>query len=121
MADYFDMAPTPFDNLMDTVNGIASQFPTVANSAIFVDSITTTGRAGMNFCTANNFVARACFAASCACGTALATSFLGIPAASLIGSFGARGCNRLGKCALAAGNFTNGNFTNVTEISELMN
>ena len=116
-----DLAPTPINNLAGSIHNVVSQFPTLANSALFVDSLTTTGRSGINFCTANNFVARACFAASCACGTALVTSFLGVPAASLIGNLGARGCNRLGKCALAAGNFTNGNFTNVTEISELMN
>ena len=44
----------------------------------------------------------------CSPGTALLTSFSGIPVAGLIGSFGARGFNRLGKYTLHMGNVTNG-------------
>lgn len=129
MAEYFDMAPTPFNNLITTVNGVLSQVPTLANSAILADSVSTTGRAGMNFCCANNIVARTCFATSCVCGTvgafssgtAIASSFFGIPEAGIIGNLGARAFNRLGKYALTLGNFTNGNFTNATEISNLIN
>ena len=129
MSDYFNIAPIPFNDFMTSVNGVVSQFPTLANGALLADSVTTTGRAAMNFCCANNMVSRACFGASCICGTvgaassgtAIASSFLGIPAAGVVGTLGARGFNRLGKYALRLGNFTNGNFTNVTEIAELMN
>ena len=129
MAEYFDMAPTPFNNFLTTANGVLSQVPTLANSGLLADSICTTGRAGMNFCYANNIVARTCFATSCICGTvgavssgtALTGSFFGIPAAGALGTFGARAFNRLGKYSLTLGNFTNGNFTNATEISELVN
>ena len=125
----FDMAPTPFNNLMTTANEVLSQVPTLANSALLIDSVSTTGRAGMNFCYANNIVARTCFATSCICGTigavssgtSIADSSLGIPAAGAIGNFGARAFNRLGKYSLTLGNFTNGDFTNATEISELIN
>ena len=125
----FDLAPTPFNSFMTTADGILSQVPTLANSALLVDSISTTGRAGMNFCYANNIVARTCFATSCICGTigtassgtAIASSAFGIPAAGVIGNLGARAFNRLGKYALTLGNFTNGNFTNATEIAELIN
>jgi len=48
-------------------------------------------------------------------GTALATSFTGIPVVGWLGSFGARGFNRLGKYTLHMGNVTN-----ATTISELM-
>ena len=128
MSDYFDIAPTPFNEFMTSANGVVSQFPTLANGALLADSVTTTGRAAMNFCCANNMVSRACFGASCVCGavgaassgTALATGFLGIPVASTIGTLGARGFNRLGKYALRLGNFTNGNFTNITELAEIM-
>nr|YP_009686101.1 hypothetical protein [Halamphora americana]QDR24928.1 hypothetical protein [Halamphora americana] len=124
MTDYFDIPPTPFNNLMDTTNGILSQVPTLANSALLVDSTCTTGRAAMNFCCANNIVSRTCFVTSCICGTvgvvasgtAIATSFFGIPAAGAIGTLGARAFNRLGKYTLTLGNFTNAN-----EISELIN
>ena len=124
MSEYFDIAPTPFNKLMTTANGVLSQVPTLANSALLVDSVSTTGRAGMNFCYANNIVARTCFATSCICGTvgavssgtAIASSFFGIPAAGVVGTLGARAFNRLGKYAL-----TLGNFTNATEISELIN
>ena len=129
MPDYFDIAPTPCTRLMDSATGILTQIPTLANGALLADSVTTTGRAAMNFCCANNLVSRACFGASCLCGTigaassgaALATGFFGIPIASTVGTLGARGFNRLGKYALTLGNFTNGNFTNVTEIAEIMN
>ena len=125
----FALAPTPFNSFMTTADGILSQVPTLANSALLVDSISTTGRAGMNFCYANNIVARTCFATSCICGTigtassgtAIASSAFGIPAAGVIGNLGARAFNRLGKYALTLGNFTNGNFTNATEIAELIN
>ena len=129
MSDYFDIAPTPFNNLMITADGILSQVPTLANSALLVDSTCTTGRAAMNFCCANNIVSRTCFATSCICGTvgaassgtAIASGFFGIPVAGAIGTLGARAFNRLGKYALTLGNVTNGNFTNATEIAEFIN
>ena len=120
----YDIAPTPFNNFMTTADGVLSQVPTLANSALLVDSVSTTGRAGMNFCCANNIVARTCFVTSCVCGTvgavssgtAIASSFFSIPAAGVVGTLGARAFNRLGKYVL-----TIGNFTNATEISDLIN
>ena len=68
------------------------------------------------------------FGAICACGivgatssgVALVTSFAGLPVAGWLGSFGARGFNRLGKYAYHMGNVTSGNLTNTTAISDLM-
>ena len=128
MSDYFDMTPTPFNNLMNTANEVLSEVPTVSNSIILADSLCTTGRAAMNFCCANNFVARTCFAASCLCGTAgtltsgtaLLGSTFGMPIAGAAGAFGARAFNRLGKYSLRIGNVTNGNITNATEIANLL-
>ena len=115
MSEYFEIAPTPFNNLMTTANGVLSQVPTLANSALLVNSVSTTGRAGMNFCCANNIIARTCFATSCICGTvgaissgtAIASSVFGIPAAGVLGNFRVRAFNRLGKYSLTLGNFTN--------------
>jgi hypothetical protein len=53
-------------------------------------------------------------------GTALVTSFAGIPVTGWLGSFGARGFNRLGKYTLHMGNVTSGNITNATDLAELM-
>lgn len=125
----FDLATTPVNRLASVGADLLSQVPALANSALLVDSVSTTGRAGMNFCYANNIVARTCFATSCICGTvgaisfgtAIASSFFGIPAAGVVGNLGARAFHRLGKYSLTLGNFTNGNFTNATAISELMN
>lgn len=120
--------PTPFNNLMTTADKILSQVPTLSNSALFVDSACTTGRAAMNFWYANNILAKTCFTTSCICGTigaassgtAIASGFFGIPVAGAVGTLGARAFNRLGKYSLTLGNFTNGNFTNCTEIAELI-
>ena len=128
MSEFFDMAPTPFNNFMNTADGVVSQVPTLANSYILADSACTTGRAAMNFCCANNFVSRACFVASCFCGvmgaassgTALIGGYFGIPATGAVGAFGARAFNRLGKYSLHVGNVTNGNFTNSSQILDLL-
>ena len=131
MTKYFDMAPTPFNKLMTSADGIVSQVPTLANSAILTDSVCTTGKAAINFCYANNLVARTCFATSCICGaigtvssgTAIASGFFGIPACGFLGSMGARAFNRIGKYSLHMGNFTNGNFTNpgnITNATEML-
>lgn len=108
--------------------GISKNVPIIGNVAICADSLCTKGRAGINFYCSPNPVAKAFFGASCLCGvigaassgTALVTSFAGIPMAGWLGSFGARGFNRLGKYTLHMGNITNGNITNATAISELM-
>ena len=52
--------------------------------------------------------------------TAIVTSFASIPMAGWLGSFSARGFNRLGKYSLHMGNVTSGNITNATDIGELM-
>lgn len=102
--------------------------PVLGNAAVCVDSLCTTGRAGINFYCSPNPLSKVFFGASCMCGvmgaassgTALVTSFAGIPMAGWLGAFGARGLNRLGKYTLHMGNVTSGNITNVTEIAELM-
>ena len=94
-----------------------------------VYSLCTTGYAGINFYCSPNPVSKVFFGASLVCGivgagasgTAALTSFAGIPIAGWFGSLGARGFNRLGKYALHMGNVTNGQITNVTEITNLMN
>lgn len=127
-----NVAPSAFDILAESTTGITSgitkNVPIIGNSAICADSVCTTGRAGINFYCSPNPVAKVFFGASCACGilgavssgTALVTSFAGIPIGGWLGSFGARGFNRLGKYALHMGNVTNGNITNATAISDLM-
>ena len=119
-----DLAPSPVHRFATVGADVLSQVPTLANSGLVADSVCTTGRAAMNFCYANNMVARVCFATSFICGTigatssgtVLATGFFGIPAAGAVVTLGARAFNRLGKYSL-----TLGNFTNATEISELIN
>lgn len=86
----------------------------------FVDSLCTTGRGGINFYCSPNPLSKVFFGASCICGimgagasgTALITSFVGIPVAGWLGSLGARGFNYLGKYSLHMGNVTSGNITN---------
>lgn len=127
-----NLLPTAVDVLADSATeittGISKNVPVIGNAAICADSICTTGRAGINFYCSPNPVAKVFFGASCVCGvlgaassgTALITSFAGIPMAGWAGSFGARAFNRLGKYTLHMGNVTSGNITNVTQISELM-
>lgn len=127
-----NLLPTAVDILAESATGITTgitkNVPIIGNAAICADSICTTGRAGINLYCSPNHVAKVFFGASCVCGvvgaassgTALVTSFVGIPAAGWVGSFGARAFNRLGKYTLHMGNVTSGNITNATAISELM-
>lgn len=127
-----NLATSPVDALAESAteitSGIAKNVPIIGNAAICADSICTTGRAGINFYCSPSPVAKVFFGASCLCGvvgaassgTALVTSFVGIPMAGWLGSFGARGFNRLGKYGLHMGNVTNGNLTNAIEIAELI-
>jgi hypothetical protein len=123
--DAFAKSATTF---VESTTKLTSQVPIVGNAAICVDSLCTTGRAGINFYYSPNPLAKVFFGASCACGlmgaassgTALATSCVGILLTGWVGSFGARGFNRLGKYSLHMGNITNGNLTNATDISDLM-
>lgn len=118
-----NLLPATVDVLAKSTTEITSSIPIVGNAAICADSVCTTGRAGINFYCASNPIAKVFFDASCLCGvmgavssgTALATSFTGIPVVGWLGSFGARGFNRLGKYTLHMGNVTN-----ATTISELM-
>ena len=124
-----NLAPSAIDALAESAteitSGVSKNVPIIGNAAICTDSICTAGRAGINFYYSPNPVAKAFFGASCLCGvvgavssgTALVTSCAGIPVAGWVGSFGARGFNRLGKYTLHMGNVTN---ANITEISELM-
>lgn len=127
-----NLAPSAVDALAESAteitSGITKNVPVIGNAAICADSVCTAGRAGLNFYCSPNPVAKVFFGASCLCGaigaassgTALVTSFAGIPVAGWVGSFGARGFNRLGKYTLHMGNVTAGNITNATDISELM-
>jgi hypothetical protein len=127
-----NLAPSAVDALAESAteitSGISKNVPIIGNAAICVDSLSTTGRAGLNFYCSPNPVAKFFFGASCFCGimgaassgTALATSFAGIPVTGWLGSFGARGFNRLGKYTLHMGNVTSGKITNATDIAELM-
>ena len=127
-----NLAPSAVDALAESAteitSGISNNVPIIGNAAICADSLCTTGRAGINFYCSPSPVAKVFFGASCVCGvvgaasstTALVTSFAGIPVAGWLGSFGARGFNRLGKYSLHMGNVTSGNVTNVTDIAELM-
>ena len=128
----FNLLPNAADALAESTTGITTgitkNVPIIGNAAICADSVCTTGRAGINFYCSPNPVAKVFFGASCICGvlgaassgTALVTSFAGIPVGGWVGSFGARGFNRLGKYTLHMGNVTSGNVTNITEIGELM-
>lgn len=123
-----DLAPTAVDNFAESASTLTDGVPVLGNAAICVDSLFTTGRAGINFYCSPNPVSKVFFGASCMCGlmgatssgTALVTSFAGIPITGWLGSLGARGFNRLGKYTLHMGNVTNGNITNATDIAELM-
>ena len=132
----FNLAPSAFDAFADSMTEMTTTLtttttknvPIVGNAAICADSLCTTGRASINFYCAPSPLAKVFFGASCACGlvgatssgAALVTSFMGIPMAGWLGSFGARSFNRLGKYTLHMGNVTNGNITNATAISDLM-
>lgn len=122
------LAPTAVDHFAESASTLTDGVPVLGNAAICVDSLCTTGRAGINFYCSPNPVSKVFFGASCVCGlmgatssgTALATSFAGIPVAGWLGSLGARGFNRLGKYTLHMGNVTSGNITNATDIAGLM-
>jgi len=122
------MITSAMDHFADSASKITDGVPVLGNAAICVDSLCTTGRAGINFYCSPNPVAKVFFGASCLCGAmgatssgiALVTSFAGIPMTGWLGSLGARGFNRLGKYTLHMGNVTNGKITNATDIGELM-
>jgi len=127
-----NLVATPFDALVESGTGItdslSTNIPILGNAALCSDSLCTTGPAAVNFYYFPNPLAKAFFVASCLCGvmgatssgTALFTTFAGIPVTGWLGSFGARGFNRLGKYTLYMGNVTSGNFTNATSIAEWM-
>lgn len=123
-----DLFPTPATALIESTTKITDSVPVIGNVAILADSTCTAGRAAVNFSCSPNPISKVCFGASClfrvaraaSSGTVLATSFLGIPLTGLLGAFGARAFNRLGKYRLHMGNVTSGNIPNVTEIAKLM-
>ena len=127
-----NLLPTALDVFAESgtvlTSGVSRNVPLIGNVGLCIDSLHTTGKAGMNFYCSPSPVAKVFFGASCAfgvlgasaSGAALVTSFAGIPLAGWIGSFGARGLNSLGKYTLHMGNVTSGKITNITEIAELM-
>jgi hypothetical protein len=124
-----NLLPTAADNLAVSATRITDTIPSVSNGIILADSTCTAGRAAINFYCSSNPLSKTCFglsflfgvAGAASSGTALITSTLGIPVTGIVGSFGARAFNRLGKYTLHMGNVTNGNITNVTDIANLMN
>ena len=127
-----NLLPTAADDLARSVtgltDGLSQNVPIIGNAALCADSLCTTGRAGINFYCSPNPVSKVFFATSCVCGligagssgVALLSPVTGIPVLGWVGTFGARGFNRLGKYSLYMGNVTNGNITNATEIADLM-
>ena len=127
-----NLLPTAADALAESAteltNGLSRNIPIIGNAALCTDSLCTTGRAGLNFYCSPNPVSKVFFATSCVCGligagssgVALLSPVTGIPVLGWVGTFGARGFNRLGKYSLYMGNVTNGNITNATEIANLM-
>lgn len=127
-----NLLPTAADNFAKSAtgltDGISQNVPIIGNAALCCDSLCTTGRAGINFYCSPNPVSKVFFATSCVCGligagssgVALLSPVTGIPVLGWVGTFGARGFNRLGKYSLYMGNVTNGNITNTTEIADLM-
>ena len=122
------LAPTKMDEfaesatyLSKSTSRLTDALPVVGNAAICIDSVTTTGRAAINFCSSPNTVARVFFGTSCLCGvlgaassgTALATLYLGVPVGGWIGSISARGFNRLGRYTLKMGKVTSTNAINI--------
>ena len=129
---YFNLAPVAVDQLVETasksISTVTGTSTTIGNAALCADSLCTSGRAAINFYATASPVARAFFGASVMFGvmgaassaTAMATSYSGVPAAALVGAFGARGFNRVGKYAYHMGNVTSGNITNSTAIAEIL-
>lgn len=127
-----NLLPTATDALAESAteltNGLSHNIPIIGNAALCTDSLCTTGRAGLNFYCSPNPVSKVFFATSCICGligagssgVALLSPVTGIPVLGWVGTFGARGFNRLGKYSLYMGNVTSGNITNATEIANLM-
>ncbi len=72
MAIFPTLVPTAMDHLADSTatlaDGFTSNVPKFGNAAICVDSLTTTGRAGLNFYCSPNPVAKSFFGISCLCG-----------------------------------------------------
>ena len=127
-----NLLPTATDALAESAteltNGLSHNIPIIGNAALCTDSLCTTGRAGLTFYCSPNPVSKVFFATSCICGligagssgVALLSPVTGIPVLGWVGTFGARGFNRLGKYSLYMGNVTSGNITNATEIANLM-
>lgn len=116
------------NNVLVSASGITESIPAFGNTAICIDSLFTTGRAGMNFYTSPNPLSKVFFGASCLCGVigatssglAVVTSFVGIPMGAWLGATSARGFNSLGKYTLKMGKVTSGNITNLNEIQEFV-
>ena len=110
-------------------DGLSQNVPIIGNAALCADSLYTTGRAGINFYYSPNPVSKVFFATSCVCGVigagssgvALVSPVAGIPVLSWVGTFGARGFNRLGKYALYMGTAASGDITTAVEIANLIN
>jgi hypothetical protein len=121
---------TPLEAVLDKVNSIlyktnemVDTIPSFGNGFICIDSLSTAGRAGVNFYFSPSPVARVFFAGSCVCGiasaaasgTAMANSYVGIPVIGWMGCLSSRGLNRLGKYT-----FKMGQITDAKSISDLM-
>lgn len=93
------LTTTATDYFAESASTLTDGVPVLGNATVCVDSLCTTGRAGVNLYCFPNPVARVFFGASCVCGvmgaassgTALLTSFAGIPVTGWLGSLGTRG------------------------------
>lgn len=123
-----ETASDSISTVTDSISTVTGTGHSVGNAALCADSLCTSGRAAINFYATTSPLARTFFGASVVFGvmgaassaTALATSYSGLPATALLGAFGARGFNRVGKYAYHMGNVTSGNITNTTTISEIL-
>ena len=113
--------------LIEAITEILNSIPTVGNAVICADGTCTAGCAAVNFYTTYNPISKACFAASCVCGTigaaasgtALVSNYLGISHVGLAGTLGARTFNRVGKFTLHMGNLAKGQVNiNIIDISK---
>jgi len=127
-----NLIPTATDELAlaakDLIINSQSGASLCAQSILLTDNTCTAGRSLINFCATPNPLARFFFATSVVCGVAGATSagvaltssVFGMPTTAVVGAFGARSFNRLGRYTLHIGNLTNGNLINVTNVGEFM-
>lgn len=106
MSYFFDCFNFGFD--LATIDRISRLIQCVPVALLMSDSACTAGRCAVNYCCSPNPVSKVCFGAGCllgaaSSGTAVATTYMGIPTLALVGCAGGRVCNRLGRYCLTMG------------------